>query len=275
MRIDSHQHFWKFDPVRDSWINDEMSLIQKDFLPADLQSILHKHRLDGCITVQSDQSLEENRFQLQLGKAHSFIKGIVGWVDLRSDELEAQLEPLKGEPLMKGFRHVLQGEARRDLMLDTGFMRGIKTIGKAGYTYDVLIFADQLKYLPAFLQAFPDQVFVLDHIAKPPIAAGSMKEWAEGIKSLKPFPNLYCKISGMVTEASWNNWQYEHFEPYIDIVTEAFGIDRLMFGSDWPVCNVAGGYDRMISIPQQYFYKFSKDEQAKFWGGNATRAYRL
>jgi L-fuconolactonase len=274
-RIDSHQHFWKFNPVRDSWINDEMKVIQKDFLPADLQPILEQNGFDGCLTVQSDQDYVENRFQLDNAEGNDFIKGIVGWVDLRSPDVEKDLDYLSQFEKMKGFRHVLQGEQQRDLMLQASFMNGISLLNKYDFTYDILIFKDQLQYLPKFVSSFPDQPFVLDHISKPDIKTGNIDQWKKDISALGQFQNLYCKISGMVTEADWKAWKKENFKPYMDVVVETFGVDRIMFGSDWPVCLVAASYDEVVGIVEDYFSSFSKNEKDKFFGLNAIEFYNL
>lgn len=274
-RIDSHQHFWKFDPVRDSWIDDDMKVIQKDFHPEDLQSILEQNGFDGCVTVQSDQHYVENSFQLQNAEGNHFIKGIVGWVDLRSPHIEKDLEYLSQFKKMKGFRHVLQGEPRRDLMLQHDFMNGISLLNKYDFTYDILIFKDQLQYLPKFVSSFPDQPFVLDHISKPDIKSGEIDQWKKDISALGRFRNLYCKISGMVTEADWKAWNKENFKPYMDVVVETFGADRIMFGSDWPVCLVAASYNEVVGIVEDYFSSFSKDEKDKFFGLNAIEFYKL
>jgi L-fuconolactonase len=274
-RIDAHQHFWQFDPVRDSWINESMAVIQKDFLPADLWPVLQQNNMDGCIIVQSDQSEKENAFQLNNAANADFIKGIVGWVDLQAAGVEDRLAYYKDFKIIKGFRHVLQGEADRMLMLKPTFINGISKLQQFGFTYDVLIFPDQLKYVPALVQAFPDQKFVIDHIAKPAIKEQKIIDWKKDIEALARYENLYCKISGMVTEADWTNWKEADFKPYLDTVVATFGTNRIMFGSDWPVCLVAASYQQMISIAENYFSSFTKNEQANFFGGNAARFYNL
>ena len=273
--IDAHQHFWKFDPVRDSWITDDMAVIQRDFMPDDLEPILQKHGLEGCVVVQSDQSEEETLFQVGNSEQYSFIKGVVGWTDLRAPNVQERLSEYSQYKKLKGFRHVLQGEPDRALMLSPGFKRGIAALGEFGFTYDILIFPDQLNYSRELAAAFPDQLFVVDHIAKPGIKAGTLKGWQEDIKALATLDNVYCKISGMVTEADWKHWKETDFHPYIDTVVEAFGTKRILFGSDWPVCQVAGGYDRMMDIVKNYFTSFSAAEQALFFGGNASSFYQL
>jgi len=274
-RIDSHQHFWIFDPVRDSWINDEMRVIQRDFLPADLLPVLTENGMDGCVAVQADQSETQNHFLIELADENDFIKGIVGWVDLRAKNIEERLEYYSRFDVMKGFRHVLQGEADRALMLTPAFMNGISKLEDHGFTYDILIFPDQLLYVNKFARAFPDQKFVIDHLAKPYIKDKKIDDWAGDIHAVAANENLYCKVSGMVTEADWQQWKTEDFFPYLDVVFEAFGADRLMFGSDWPVCQVAAKYSTMKSIVAQYTSRLSADEQAKFWGGNAINFYNL
>ncbi|MBS1563799.1 MAG: amidohydrolase family protein, partial [Bacteroidetes bacterium] len=201
--IDAHQHFWRFDPVRDSWITDDMSVIQRDFMPEDLEPILKKHGIDGCVVVQSDQSEDETLFQVGNAAKHSFIKGVVGWTDLRAENVTERLSEYSQYNKLKGFRHVLQGEADRALMLQPAFKRGIAALQKYAFTYDILIFPDQLKYSSELVAAFPDQPFVIDHIAKPGIKAGVIDGWKEDMQAIARHENVYCKISGMVTEADW------------------------------------------------------------------------
>lgn len=274
-RIDAHQHFWKFDPVRDSWITDDMSVIRRDFLPQDLEPLLKAHGFDGCVVVQSDQSETENTFQLDNAEKHAFIKGVVGWVDLRADNIEERLASYSQFPKLKGFRHILQGEADRALMLRSDFKHGISKLNKFGYTYDILIFPDQLAYTKEFVQTFPDQPFVIDHIAKPYIKDKKISDWEKDIKAVAEYENVYCKISGMVTEADWGNWKVEDFTPYIGVIVEAFGTDRIMFGSDWPVCQVAATYSQVVELVKGYFASFSTHEQEMFFGGNASAFYKL
>ncbi len=225
--------------------------------------------------VQSDQSEAENAFQLNNATDFDFIKGVVGWVDLQSDAIEERLAHYKGFKKMKGFRHVLQGEKDRALMLKPAFMNGISKLQQFGFTYDVLIFHDQLKYAAELVAAFPDQKFVIDHIAKPNIKEHVLGSWKEDIAALAGFENLYCKISGMVTEAAWKGWTKEVFTPYMDTVVETFGTNRIMFGSDWPVCLLAASYSEVLEITADYFAPFSEDEKNKFFGQNAVQFYNL
>lgn len=274
-RIDAHQHFWKFDPVRDGWITDDMRAIRRDFLPQDLEPLLKAHGFDGCVVVQSDQSEAENTFQLNHAEKHAFIKGVVGWVDLRADNIVERLASYSQFPKLKGFRHILQGEADRALMLKPDFKHGISQLKKFGYTYDILIFPDQLAYTKEFVKTFPDQPFVIDHIAKPYIKDKKISDWEKDMKAVAEHENVYCKISGMVTEADWGNWKIEDFTPYIDVVVDAFGPKRIMFGSDWPVCQVAATYSQVVELVKTYFASFSSHEQALFFGGNASAFYEL
>jgi len=275
LRIDSHQHFWKYDPVRYDWIDDNMSVIQKDFLPEDLDPILKANGFDGCITVQSHQSEQENEFQLANADEHDFIKGVVGWVDLQSPKIEERLAYYQQFEKLKGFRHVLQGESQRDFMLRPDFLKGISMLKKYSYTYDILILPDQLKYTTEFVSQFPDQRFVIDHIAKPNIEQKELKDWEKDIKVVAAFENVHCKVSGLVTEADWRNWQPADFNNYLEVVTNSFGTKRLMYGSDWPVCKVAAGYGQVVNIVKDYFSAFSQTEQQAFFGGNAIEFYNI
>jgi len=276
LKIDSHQHFWKFDPFRHAWINDEMHMIRKDFLPNDLHAILDAAGIDGCVLVQVDQTEDENDFQLENAERYDFIKGVVGWVDLQSPDVEERLTYYRRFPKMKGFRHILQGEKDRALMLKPAFKRGITALKKFGYTYDILIYPDQLGYTREFVAAFPDQPFVIDHVAKPYIKDRRLtEEWESAIRAVAAHENVYCKISGMVTEADLRNWKPEELYPYIDVVVEAFGVRRVMFGSDWPVCLVATSYERWYDLLTGYFAGFPEDEQAAVFGGNAIQFYNL
>lgn len=275
MKIDSHQHFWIFDPVRDSWIDEPMAAIQRDFMPADLKPVLDQNGIDGCIAVQADQSEQQTEFLLGLAEANDFIKGVVGWVDLQAQNIGERLSYFSQFKKIKGFRHVLQGETDRALMLSPQFTKGISALKHHDFTYDILIFPDQLGYTYQFVKTFGGHRFVIDHIAKPDIKNKSIEKWANGIKAIGKHENVWCKVSGMVTEADWQNWTPGDFEPYLDVVFEAFGTNRVMFGSDWPVCNVAGGYERMLSIVKNYTSKLSADEQARFWGHNAIEFYKL
>lgn len=275
MRIDAHQHFWQFDPVRDSWIGDNMAAIQKAFMPEDLQPALAENGFDGCVAVEAHQSEEQTKFLIELANRHPFIKGVVGWVDLQGENITDRLQHFSQYKIIKGFRHVLQGEPQRDLMLSQNFIRGIAALKEFDFTYDILIFPDQLIYSKNLVAQFPEQKFVIDHLAKPYIHKKEIKEWTLDIESIAKLPNVYCKVSGMVTEGDWKSWQKDDFRPYIDVIVESFGIDRILFGSDWPVCLVAASYQEVVDIVKDYFSTFSADEQQKVFGGNATAFYNL
>lgn len=275
MRIDAHQHFWIYNEDRDSWITDEMSAIQRNFLPEDLKPLLAENRIDGTVIVQSDQSKEENIFQLANALKHDFIKGVVGWIDLEADDLSDQLDYYQEFRKLKGFRHVLQGETQRDFMLRPKFKQGIGKLKEYGYTYDILIYTDQLAHTLEFVKAFPEQPFIIDHLAKPNIRDKDIDEWKKAMNKIASFDNVFCKISGMITEAHWKKWRYDDFVPYLDAVVDSFGASRLVFGSDWPVCLVAASYEQVLGLVERYFSTFSKDEQNLIFGKNAVSFYNL
>ena len=265
MKIDAHQHFWQFDPVRDAWITEgSMSVIRRDFLPNDLQPILQQNGIDGCVAVQADQSETETYFLLDLALQNDFIKGVVGWVDLKADNLAERLDYFKQYPKLKGFRHILQGE-KPEFMLDPRFTEGVSLLGKKGYTYDILVFPKHLTAVKTFLQKFDNQLFVIDHLAKPYIQKGLIKQWAKDMKAIAKHENVMCKISGMVTEADRKGWTEADFTPYLDVVFEAFGTDRIMYGSDFPVCLVAATYTQQLSIVKNYISKLSGLNAQKFY----------
>ena len=275
LRLDTHQHFWKYDPVKYAWIDESMSVIQRDFLPDDLAPILEDNGIQGCIAVQADQSEQETEFLLDLASRHDFIKGVVGWMDLRAHNVDERLAHFAGHQKLKGIRHIVQGEEDVNFLLRDDFCRGIKQLASYSLTYDILVFPHQLGAALEFVRRFPEQPFVIDHIAKPYIKDGFIDGWAVLMKELARFPNVYCKISGMITEADWTKWQYEDFKPYLDVVFSSFGIEKVMFGSDWPVCLVAGSYKKMMGLVQQYVDSFSSEEKAAFWGENGSRFYNI
>lgn len=275
MRIDAHQHFWNFDPLRDAWITEDMKTIRRDFLPADLESELNAAGIHGSVAVQADQSEAETGYLVNLAAQHDFIKGVVGWIDLTTPGLAARLEQFSRHKVLKGFRHVLQGEADRRYMLREDFCRGIGALQPFGFTYDILIHEDQLPFIPEFVRRFPGQPFVIDHLAKPKIKAREIESWKRNIRTVAQYENVYCKVSGMTTEADWQGWRKEDFDPYLDVVVESFGIKRLLFGSDWPVCLLAGTYRQTLDIVDDYFAAFSREEKESLFGNNAVSFYRL
>lgn len=275
MRIDAHQHFWYYSPVKHSWITDQMSAIKRNFLPVDLEIELKSHAIDGCIAVQADQSEDETHFLIDQAEQHPFIKGVVGWVDLRSENIEDRLAYYKQFPSIKGFRHVVQDEPDVNFMLGRSFQNGIKKLQEFGYTYDILIFPTQLEAALKTVEQFPNQKFVIDHIAKPNIKEGHIDEWRHGIKAIAKHENVMCKLSGMVTEADWLNWRQGDFVPYLDTVMSCFGVDRVMYGSDWPVSLIEWSYCEVKGIIDMYTENFSESEKNKIFGGNAIRFYGL
>ena len=275
MRIDSHQHFWVYDAGQYPWMTDELSALRSDHLPGDLQAELDQVGLDGSVAVQARQSLEESRWLLELADQHGSIRGVVGWVDLQSDAVDEQLAEFASHPKFVGVRHVVQDEPDDQFMLRPEFIRGISKLQAHGLRYDILIFPRQLPAAIELVKQFPDQPFVLDHIAKPLIKAGTVMPWGEQIRELARFENVTCKVSGMITEADWEGWAPGDFRPYLDIVFEAFGEDRLMYGSDWPVCRLAGEYGRVYQLAEEYVSQFSSEAAAKFFGGVAAAFYGL
>lgn len=274
MRIDSHQHFWKFDPIRDAWIDASMEKIARDFLPEDLKPLLDQTKIDGCVAVQADQSETETEFLLDFAGRYGFVKGVVGWVDLRSPQLSERLEHYCNNSFFKGVRHIVQAE-KDGFMLQESFLKGIQQLKDFNLTYDILIFPHQLEEAVALVKKNPEQAFVLDHIAKPYIKDKKIDQWAKHINQLAAHQNVYCKLSGLLTEADWNHWQEEDFTAYLTVIMEAFGTDRLMYGSDWPVCLLAGSYPHVVRIVENFISSLSTDNQKKIMGQNAHHFYNL
>lgn len=274
MMIDAHQHFWLFDPVRDAWIDDTMQVIRKDFLPLDLQPILEEHSIDGCVAVQANQSETETAFLLQLAEENEFIKGVVGWVDLVAEDLKDRLSHYSKNPYFKGVRHIAQGEAD-DYFLRKDVQKGIEQLAQFDLTYDILIYGHQLPAAFELVRLFPKQKFVVDHIAKPKISEGLDITYKRNIEKMASFSNASCKLSGMVTETTEMTWVKSDFTPFMDLIFSAFGTDRVLYGSDWPVCLLTATYQEQLSIVQSYISTFSDDEQTKIMGGNAINFYDL
>ena len=274
MRIDSHQHFWKFDPIRDAWIDASMEKIARDFLPEDLKPLLDQSKIDGCVAVQADQSETETEFLLDFAGRYDFVKGVVGWVDLRSPQLSERLEHYCNNSFFKGVRHIVQAE-KDGFMLQESFLKGIQQLKDFNLTYDILIFPHQLEEAVALVKKNPEQAFVLDHIAKPYIKDKKIDQWAKHINQLAAHQNVNCKLSGLLTEADWNHWQEEDFTAYLTVIMEASGADRLMYGSDWPVCLLAGSYPHVVRIVENFISSLSTDDQKKIMGQNAHHFYNL
>jgi L-fuconolactonase len=272
--IDSHQHFWEYDPAEYPWMKPDWP-IRRSFLPPDLEPLLHKSGFDGCVAVQARQTLKETEWLLQLAARYPFIAGVVGWVDLRSPDVSKQLEAFQGNKHLVAVRHVVQDEPDDRFMLGRDFLRGIGALKNFELAYDILIFPRQLPAAIELAHRFPDQPFVLDHIAKPFIKDQQIEPWRSQIRELAEAPNVFCKLSGMVTEARWQTWKDEDFRPYLDVVWEAFGADRLMIGSDWPVCLLSAEYKPAMDVIQKFLGQFSAEDQEKVLGANAIRFYRL
>jgi L-fuconolactonase len=273
--IDAHHHFWRYNVQDFGWIDEAMRVIRRDFLPADLAKTIRAAGVDGVVSVQARQSLEETRWLLELAGGNPFVRGVVGWVPLISPEVEKILGELAANPKLRAVRHVLQGEADEFYMLREDFNHGIAALRGHGLVYDILIFERHLPQTIELVDRHPQQVFVLDHVAKPRIKEGLVEPWRKNIQELARRPNVYCKISGMVTEADYANWTEVQLRPYVETVLEAFGPQRLMFGSDWPVCLVACDYARWINLVRGWIGKLSAGEQARILGETAVEAYEL
>jgi L-fuconolactonase len=275
MKLDAHQHFWRYTPEEYGWIGSNMEILKNDHLPANLALLTRAAGIEGTVAVQARQTLAETEWLLDLADQYSLIKGAVGWVDLRSPELRDQLERFADHPKFCGVRHVVQDEPDDQFMLREDFIRGIGLLAEFDLTYDILIFPRHLPVACALVEKFPGQPFVLDHIAKPFIKDGKVGPWNADLRRLAAFPNVFCKVSGMVTEADWQAWQPADFQPYLDVVFEAFGPERIMFGSDWPVCTVAASYAAVVGIVADYVQPLSQAEQASVWGETAKKFYGL
>jgi L-fuconolactonase len=275
-RIDAHQHFWRYSPQTHGWIDDSMAVLKRDFLPADLAPLLHERTYDGCVAVQAEQAVSETRWLLSLADQNAFIKGVVGWVDLREPDVGMVLAELARHPRFKGVRHIVQGEPDDRFMLGADFQRGIAALAPLDLTYDILIYPRQMAAAIELVQRFPKQRFVLDHIAKPDMKAGTREPWATQLRALAAaHPGLTCKLSGLVTEADWARWKPTDIQPFLDVVLEAFGVDRLMIGSDWPVCTLAADYHRTMGLVEEYLARVPPAAREAILGGTAAAFYRL
>jgi L-fuconolactonase len=272
--IDCHQHFWTYDPAEYGWIDESMATVRRDFQPHALLREMTAAGVEASVAVQARQTLEETRWLLELADRHPFIAGVVGWVDLQSAGVEAELERVSRHPRLAGLRHIVQGEP--DGFLDRpAFRRGVGCLEKYGLTYDILVYARQLPAAVSFARAFPRQRFVLDHLGKPDIRGNGYAEWRRHFAELAALPNVCCKLSGLVTEANWATWTPAQLRPYLDAALESFGPSRLMIGSDWPVCLVAAPYRDVIDLVRDAIDRYSTDEQEKILGGTARDFFRL
>lgn len=274
MTIDTHVHFWKYNKQRDAWITNDMKILQQDYLPEHLSLTLKRNEVDGVIAVQADQSELETHFLVELAKTHPAIKGVVGWIDLLAENLPRRLEYFSQYPIIKGWRHIVQAEPD-DFLLNKKFQEAVRSLAAFNYTYDILVNARQLPAVLSFVEALPEQALVIDHCAKPDIRSGAMDEWKKYMQAIAAHPNVYCKLSGLFTEANWKNWSAADFYPYLDVVFEAFGLERLLFGSDWPVVLLSGIYVQWKSLLEKYMERLDSEEKAMVMGDNAVRFYRL
>jgi len=274
-KIDAHQHFWRYDAETDGWITDEMKVLRRDFMPPDLKKELERNAFDGCVAVQADQSEAETQFLLDLSGEYPFIKGVVGWLDIRAKNFEQRLEHFAANPELKGLRHIVQDAPDDRFLLQPSFIEGVRLLADYDLTYDILIYERQLPAAVEFARQLPGQRLVLDHIGKPVMDKGPTGRWKEGIRALAEHPDTYCKLSGLVTEADWQQWKPDDFKPFLDVVFEAFGPERLMFGSDWPVCTLAASYSEVVGIVTEYIQALSDQEQQMIMGGNARAFYDL
>jgi L-fuconolactonase len=274
MRIDAHQHFWIYNQREYDWIDETMAAIRHDFLPADLKPELEHAGFAGSVLVQVRQTLEETRWLLELAEDNPFVLGVVGWVDLGSPRVHADLQSFAGKSKLVGIRHIVQSEPD-DFLLDANFLRGISVLQEFDLAYDLLIYTKHLPLAAEFVKRFPRQRFVLDHLAKPPIRSGTIDLWARGMRELASFPNVHAKVSGLVTEADWQGWKPEQVRPYLDVAFESFGTQRLMIGSDWPVCTVAASYGRVVNLVKDYMSSYTAKEREAVFGGNAANFWRL
>ena len=274
MKIDAHHHFWHYNTQDYGWISDEMAVLRRDFLPADLKPELERAGIDRVVSVQARQCVEETEWLLKLAEENDFIAGVVGWLPIASPDFPALLEKFAANPKLRAIRHVVQDEPDDRFILGEAFNRGIDRLLAAHLVYDILIFERHLPYAIEFVKNHsPEQVFVLDHIAKPKIAAGEMQPWADNLRKLAAFPNVYCKLSGLVTEADIRNWTPGQLRPYVETVLDAFGTGRVMFGSDWPVCTCATNYSAWRGLVGEFISRLSETEQAQIMGGTALKAY--
>lgn len=275
MRIDAHQHFWKYNAVQYEWIGEDMPALKRDFVPADLRPLLEAEGFDGSVAVQARQDGEETRWLLELAEQDDFIKGVVGWVDLCSPDPGSELDRIPNRSKLVGVRHVLQGEPDDEFMLRADFKRGIGLLAERGLSYDLLLYPRHLPVAVKLVREFPKQRFVLDHIAKPLIAERLVQPWGRDIAELAKYENVWCKVSGMVTEAKWKEWRVADFRPYLDVVFEAFGPERLMIGSDWPVCTLSGTYAKTMGIVKEYMRQMDAGVRQGVLGANCSRFYGL
>lgn len=273
--IDSHQHFWQVGRFDYPWMTSDLGVLYRDYLPDELASILARNSVEKTVLVQASNSLAESRWLLNLADQNSFVAGVVGWVDLMSPDVDAQLRELAAHPKFKGVRHLVESEPQDDWLVQPAVLSGLKRLSTYGLSYDLLVHTRHLKHIPRVAESCPELALVIDHLAKPPIAKNEIDEWSEAFKPLASYPNIHCKLSGLVTEANWTSWQTDDLRPFVEFALESFGPERLMFGSDYPVCLLASSYDRVLASFQEILKSQNDDEREKIFSTNAARFYRL
>jgi L-fuconolactonase len=275
MIVDCHQHFWRVGAFDYPWMTPQVELLCRDYLPPMLKPILQRNGVDQTILVQASNSVAETRWLLDLAEQNPFIDGVVGWVDLKSDDVARQLDEFTAHSKFKGVRHLVESEPADDWLTQEGVIRGLRELSSRGLSYDLLVHTRHLKHATAVVARCPDLQFVVDHMAKPPIASGEIVEWARELKQLATFPNVSCKLSGLVTEADWTNWSVEDLRPYVETALEYFGPARMMFGSDWPVCLLAGSYDRVLKSFEIVLDDLEEEDKRHIFSENAMKFYRI
>jgi L-fuconolactonase len=275
MIVDSHHHFWRYDPQRDTWITDEMSVLKNNFLLREFRVECRSNGVDASIAVQADQSEAETLFLLNIAEHSNHIAGVVGWVDLRSPQLQERLRYFSQFEKLRGFRHIAQSEPDDCFLARNDFVKGIAQLRQFGFTYDILIYPKQLPAAIELASRLPEQPFVLDHLAKPPVKSAAIEPWSSHIRTLAQNQNVFCKLSGLVTEANCSHWKPADFAPYLDVVFDAFGPNRLMFGSDWPVCLVAASYAQVKQLIESYVNAHAPQHKEEIFGANAIHFYGL
>jgi L-fuconolactonase len=273
--IDSHQHFWQVGRFDYPWLSRDLGVLYRDYLPHDLGPILQQNDVTQTVLVQASNSVDESRWLLDLADTNTFIAGVVGWVDLTSGAIGTQLDELCANPKFKGVRHLVESEPRDDWIVQPAVLSGLHELSTRGLSYDLLVHTRHLKHVPTVAENCPDLALVIDHLAKPPIARGAIKEWSAALAPIARYRNIHCKLSGLVTEANWDSWQLDDLRPFVDCALELFGADRMMFGSDYPVCLLAASYDRVLDAFQQLLKELSDADRDKIFSTNATRFYRL
>lgn len=275
MLIDSHQHFWQLGRFDYPWMSSDLGVLYRDYLPDDLSPILAANGVEKTVLVQASNSIEESRWLLDLAREHEFIAGVVGWVDLTSPDVTAQLPELTGHPKFKGVRHLVESEPADDWLIQPAVLSGLRELARHGLSYDLLVHTRHLKYVPEVVESCPELDFVIDHMAKPPVAKNEINEWSQALKPIAAYANVHCKLSGLVTEANWSSWQAEHLRPFVDIALELFRPERLIFGSDYPVCLLAASYDRVLDAFHEILKNLGDAEREQIFSTNAARLYRL